>query len=996
MPRFTAACFTDGLRCTFTSGVKTAVAIVTAFVTMAASTGLLTGAAAVPTCVAGPGADLTGCNLDGANLTGADLAGANLTNASINGTNFDGATLTGVTSGGLVGSPSMLPPDYLIVGGTLMGPGVNLAASSFEGWFLSGLNLRGANLTGANLTDSNLTDSNLTDANLTDSNLTGATITRTRFAGATFTGITSSGLIGLQTSLPSGSWSIVRETFIGPGVNLRYSTLIDWNLSGANLTGANLTGANLAGANLAGANLTGANLADANLADANLTGATTTGAEISVSGVLNTRVGDFRFSDECAAGCSAPTGDLQIESYIGSGTSVTIPSTALTFDVSRIDDGAFIGASSLRGNLDIPDSIKSIGVSAFYGVGFTGTLTLGSGLESIGSDAFAGGPAFTGSLTISESVKTIGNRAFVGNRFTALTFEDRGTTATIGEEAFNGIATFDGALAIPEGVTSIGSYAFAGTGFDGVLTIPDSLTSISNHAFSGSSFTSVTLGANLTSIGVEAFRNVPLTGTLEIPSSVITLGAQAFELTEINSVAFPSSLTSIGDSAFASTSTLEGELALPTGLTALGSGAFYATNISGSLVIPSGITSIAASTFGATRVSNVTLSPATTAIGAEAFYRTSIETLTLPRTLVSIGDRAFGWRFKNDVETGDVIDITGGTFTFQGNAPSIASSAFQKDGGGPAEDLVIRYPEGASGWPMDPNPFGLRSRQVAVAGPPAPRPEPSSPTLEPSPANTSQSSGAGAQQPVASQYSLQTPGTAEFQVNGQATPVKTEFGPRGSGLTLQAGPVEFTLRGQTPNGQRVPLAPDGSLILPRTGEVPISGDGLEPGSTVVVTLFSDPVSLGSTSVGADGTFKVRPVIPLTVPLGAHTLELSGVTKSGDAFVLSVGVRVETPAAALGAEPVVRVRPAALKPGASVEVTAQGVQAGCRIAFAVAGERALARASTKGVAQSRITLPQRLPKTVVLRATVSGPRCSAVSVSRDISSRPSKKQRAASR
>lgn len=225
-----------------------------------------------------------------------------------------------------------------------------------------------------------------------------------------------------------------------------------------------------------------------------------------------------------------------------------------------------------------------------------------------------------------------------------------------------------------------------------------------------------------------------------------------------------------------------------------------------------------------------------------------------------------------------------------------------------------------------------------------------------------------------------------MRINGQAVRVTTDRGPRGTGLTLQAGPVEFTLRSQTANGQRVPLAADGSLILPRTGEVPISGDGLEPNSSVAVTLFSNPISLGSTPVGADGTFTTAPVIPATVPLGAHTLQLTGRTKTGDPFVLSIGVLVETPAAALGADPIISVRPAIVTPGTAVAVTARGVQVGCRVTFTLAGERATTTASKKGVAQAQITMPKRLPRTAVVRGTVSGPKCASVSVSSRVPTR----------
>ena len=275
---------------------------------------------------------------------------------------------------------------------------------------------------------------------------------------------------------------------------------------------------------------------------------------------------------------------------------------------------------------------------------------------------------------------------------------------------------------------------------------------------------------------------------------------------------------------------------------------------------------------------------------------------------------------------------------------------------------------------------------TATSAGPCPSPDPQPPAPSPIGVSSTPLPEFLPQLVTDSQTVMQAPGTAGFVIDGQVIPVTSEPGPRGTGLTLQAGPVEFTLRSQTASGQRVPLAADGSLILPRTGEVPISGDGLEPNSSVAVTLFSDPISLGSTPVGADGTFRAAPVIPSTVPLGAHTLQLTGRTKGGDPFVLSVGVLVETPAAALGADPIISVRPAIITPGTSVAVTARGVQAGCRVTFTLAGKRATTTASKKGIAQALIIMPKRLPRTAVVRGTVSGPKCTSVSVSSRVQTR----------
>ena len=73
------------------------------------------------------GADLVGVNLSGSDLTGVDLSGANLSGAVLDGTVLDGAalgtaTLTGVTSSDIQGTPTSLPPGWVLEAGQLKGP----------------------------------------------------------------------------------------------------------------------------------------------------------------------------------------------------------------------------------------------------------------------------------------------------------------------------------------------------------------------------------------------------------------------------------------------------------------------------------------------------------------------------------------------------------------------------------------------------------------------------------------------------------------------------------------------------------------------------------------------------------------------------------------------------------------------------------------------------------------------------------------------------------
>jgi uncharacterized protein YjbI with pentapeptide repeats len=123
------------------------------------------------------GADLTNANLTYAILTNANLSNADLTNANLSGAFLDlanlsgadlsGADLSGVRSGGIVGTPINLPPEWSLRSGYLIGPGANLSGADLSGADLSNANLSGADLSGANLSGANLTGADLTGADLT-------------------------------------------------------------------------------------------------------------------------------------------------------------------------------------------------------------------------------------------------------------------------------------------------------------------------------------------------------------------------------------------------------------------------------------------------------------------------------------------------------------------------------------------------------------------------------------------------------------------------------------------------------------------------------------------------------------------------------------------------------------------------------------------------------------------------------------------------------------
>ena len=176
----------------------------------------------------------------------------------------------------------------------------------------------------------------------------------------------------------------------------------------------------------------------------------------------------------------------------------TIPST-----VTTINDFAMNGCAKVTGELVIPDSVQTIGRSAFEGTGFT-SLNLGNSVKEIGVSAFYKCAAMTGDLVIPTSVTTIGENAFAstgfngeldfqaqieefpaaifkGLNFTSVSFSD--SVKSIGDRAFENCKQLE-TVTFGQGLETIGSYAFEGSGISGELTFPDSLKRIKAYAFS--------------------------------------------------------------------------------------------------------------------------------------------------------------------------------------------------------------------------------------------------------------------------------------------------------------------------------------------------------------------------------------------------------------------------------------------------------------------------------------------------------------------------------
>lgn len=274
-------------------------------------------------------------------------------------------------------------------------------------------------------------------------------------------------------------------------------------------------------------------------------------------------------------------------------------------DITRIPDKAFY-MSKLNGKIDLPMSVKSIGVYAFTKTACT-DFFLPDRVTEIGEGAFESCNNFR-TLNLPRDLKKIGPRAFKDCLLSGH-LDIAYNVTEIGDYAFSGCTSLT-KLTLTSSLQRIGAYAFSGCKWlDCELAIPSSVTEIGDGAFKDCTYLSgnLILPANLKKIGSKTFENCKFfTGTLVIPNSVTEIGQDAFsDCSRFTGLSLPNNLRKIEYGAFARCTSLTGRLSIPETVKEIGSYAFYdCPKFTGDFILPSALESIGMDAFGNTQTTN--------------------------------------------------------------------------------------------------------------------------------------------------------------------------------------------------------------------------------------------------------------------------------------------------------------------------------------------------------------------------------------------------------
>ena len=288
--------------------------------------------------------------------------------------------------------------------------------------------------------------------------------------------------------------------------------------------------------------------------------------------------------------------------YVGQGGDVVIPDS-----VTSIRYWAFEGCTSLT-SVTIPKSVTSIGDSAFRGCDSLTSITVDNNnqnYKSIDGNLYSkDGKTLiqyaigktAKEFTIPETITSIGSSAFsCCDSLTSIEIPD--SVTSIGDSAFFNCTSLT-SVTIPNSVTSISSSTFSCCDSLASIEIPDSVTTIGSSAFSCCySLTSIEIPDSVTSICGGAFEDCRELTSLKISSNLKEIEDTVFfGCNMLTNIILPNGVTSIGNSSFEGCWSLT-NIDIPDSIISIGEEAFYRCKSLTSIIIPNSVKSVGKKAF---------------------------------------------------------------------------------------------------------------------------------------------------------------------------------------------------------------------------------------------------------------------------------------------------------------------------------------------------------------------------------------------------------------
>ena len=303
---------------------------------------------------------------------------------------------------------------------------------------------------------------------------------------------------------------------------------------------------------------------------------------------------------------------------------VALKSINLPEGVTSIGDKAFSGCTNLE-NVSFSSDLKSIGYSAFNDCKSLKDISLPDGLVSIREKAFENCSGLK-NIYIPKNVESISDSFNACKNIESIKvdsdndkYDSRDNCNAIIDSLNNELIVGCSKTVIPNTVKTIGGCAFSNCENLEKIVLPNGITRIGNYAFDNcNNLISIELGNNIELIGYCAFRNCAISN-IDLPNTLTTIGWSAFEsCSKLQSVKIPNSVVDMGQ-AFKDCSGLE------------------------EIVIGDGVTSISSYSFeNCKKLKKVTLNNKIESIGYRAFSNCgSLTNINLPDSINSIEEEAF-------------------------------------------------------------------------------------------------------------------------------------------------------------------------------------------------------------------------------------------------------------------------------------------------------------------------------------------------------------------